>query len=265
MLHKTIITSRDNERVKFAKRVRDGREPSVIFLEGKRLVVEALKRNVRIISCLVSSEFPDQSVLDLLKDHSIDPLTVTRAIFDSICDTAGSQGIAAIAERPHCSMADLRQAASAVLPIYLYLYEVNNPSNLGAVLRTAEAAGVTALITSPNSADAFSAKANRAALGANLRLAVCEGVTFANALAWALSNGITVTASAASADKQHCEIDWMRPRLLVLGSEAHGLPADILSAAEESVCIEMENEVESLNLAVSVGIILFEAKRQISG
>ena len=140
--------------------------------------------------------------------------------------------------------------------------EINNPSNLGAILRTTEAAGVAGVIISTNSADAFAAKAVRASMGAAFRIPVWYNAEFYEVLNWAAANNLTVTACDVSAALSYTDIDWKLSRLLVFGSEAHGLDSDDLGKIQEKINIPMANQVESLNLSVSAGIILFEAKRQ---
>ena len=144
----------------------------------------------------------------------------------------------------------------------IFLSEINNPSNLGAIFRTAEAAGAAGIIISPDSADVFSTKAIRSAMGANLRLPACENVAIEEVLAWAAKKNLVPTAADISGGVSYTQIDWKVPRLLIFGSEAHGLNDAERDSIEEVINIPMENGVESLNLAVACGIVLFEAKRQ---
>ena len=183
-------------------------------------------------------------------------------IFRSIADTEQPQGIVLIAKRPKTSIENIEsRITSALLPIVIFLKEINNPSNLGAILRTAEAAGVAGVIVSKNSADVFSPKALRGAMGASFRLPVWDNAGFDEVLRWAKRKLVT-TAADVSVSAGYTQIDWKTPRLLIFGSEAHGLNPSELEQINEMITIPMENAVESLNLAVSAGIILFEAKRQ---
>lgn len=251
-----IITSRDNAKLKFARFVRDGRETGLIFIEGVRLVQEALRSGVSIRSAFVSAEFPSE-LPEPLSNTRIETAKVAEKAFASIVDTENSQGIVLIAERPAASLDTFRPIAPVVL-----LHQVNNPSNLGAVVRTAEASGAAGLITTNGSADAFSPKALRASMGSAFRLPIIEKWTFDDAIEWARGKGLVTTAADISGSTSYTEIDWTAPRLVIFGSEAHGLDETELSMIDEKFIIPMENEVESLNLAVSSGVVLFEAKRQ---
>jgi TrmH family RNA methyltransferase len=265
----TIITSRDNQKLKFARAVRDGREQEYIFIEGARLAEEAVRARVEIAEVLISESFElketGRELLQKLDTEDHTPVIVADRHFASIADTRTPQGIVVIAKRPHSSLDRIGQALAnnnSGIPVVIFLSEINNPSNLGAIFRTAEAAGVAGVIISPNSADVFSTKALRSAMGANLRLPACENVSIEEVLAWAVGKKLVPTAADISGDVSYTQIDWRGPRLLILGSEAHGLNAAERDSIEEVINIPMENSVESLNLAVACGIVLFEAKRQ---
>jgi TrmH family RNA methyltransferase len=148
------------------------------------------------------------------------------------------------------------------VPIVVFLYETNNPSNLGAVIRTAEAAGAAGVIVSTGSADAFSPKAVRAAMGSSFRLPVWTDVDIGEAIGWAAGNKLQTIATTPAATTAHTDVDWTLPSMLLLGSEAHGLPESELRLVDDRIVIEMDKSVESLNLAVACGVILFEARRQ---
>ena len=257
-----IITSRDNAKLKFARAVRDGRE-SGIFVEGVRLVREAFRSRIEIEHLLVSADLAETEkrleISELIENTCLKITKVASNLFSSIADTANSQGVIALARRPIWTLEDLDLSERG--PV-IFLQKVNNPSNLGAVVRTAEAAGAIGLIVSDSSSDAFSPKANRASMGSCFRLPIIEGVEFEEAIMWARENGLISTAADISATDSYSEIDWSISRLLVFGSEAHGLDRRELSKIEQVIRVPMENNVESLNLAVSAGIILFEAKRQ---
>lgn len=258
-----IITSRDNAKLKFARAVRDGRESGIVFVEGVRLVREAFRSQIEIQHLLLSAD-PGDSIeqsqfAELVENTRLKITKVASNLFPSIADTENSQGVIALARRPVRTLEDIGLGEKGLV---IFLQKVNNPSNLGAVVRTAEAAGASGLIVSKGSSDAFSPKAIRASMGSCFRLPVVEDVEFNEAIRWAIENGLVPTAADISAKESYSEADWTKPRLLVFGSEAHGLDERELGKIEHVVRIPMENDVESLNLAVSTGIILFEAKRQ---
>lgn len=261
------ITSRDNAKLKLARKVRDGDEQGLICIEGARLASEALRSGIRISSAFLSGEFIERStnIVDELSDANIETYELSSAFFSSLADTKNAQGITLIGERPASSFSAIEKnlrIETNKIPVVVYLSEVNNPSNLGAVVRTAEASGAAGVLVSPGSADAFSPKALRAAMGSAFRLPIWENADFDEVLKWAESKGLDTIAADLNGGIAYTSIDWKRPSLLLFGSEAHGLSDTSRSRIGKLTLIPMEKSVESLNLAVSCGIILFEARRQ---
>lgn len=261
MLEIKRITSRENRRVVRARRIRDGREPAWIFIEGKRLAREAISSGLEIDECFVVEDLGDTKLLDLLEKNGIEISELPRDLMRSISATEQPQGIILIARRPSHRNFDLRTDGHAV-PVYVYLHEVNNPSNLGAVLRCVEASGAAGVFVSANSADVYSPKALRSSMGSAFRMNIAENVILSDVITMARQAGLGCLAVDASGSGSYLEIDWRQPHLLVFGSEAHGLSDDQLRSIGRSINIPMEQPVESLNLAVAAGVVLFEAKRR---
>ncbi len=262
------ITSRENAKLKLARKVRDGREKDLIFIEGVRLAEEVLRSETRITEIFLAEDFDQNErtahLLEVFQSKSVSLNEVSEKLFGSIADTKTSQGIILICEKPETAKGDFeaRFSLNDKLPVVVLLHEINNPSNLGAILRTAEAVNVAGIITTKNSADPFSPKSLRASMGAALRLNIWTNAGFGEVLVWSREKYLIPTAADVNAEKTYTEIDWRKPRLLVFGSEARGLDTADFRQIDEGLTIRMENGVESLNLAVSCGIILFEAKRQ---
>ena len=258
-----IITSRDNQKLKSARNVRDCKIKDQIFIEGLRLAEEVFRSKITITEAFATEDFTANNVEFVDKLSSRTQLfTVSDKLLNSISDTKNPQGIILICKKP--DFEDKFFQSKNDFPIILLLHKINNPNNLGAVLRTAEAVGIQKVIISKNSANAFSPKSLRASMGSLLRIYIWENVKFEAALKWAEENDLITTCADINADKSYTEIDWKKPRLLIFGSEAHGFSTKELTRIKEKSFIQMENNVESLNLAVACGVILFEAKRQFS-
>ncbi len=258
------IISRDNDQLKLARRVRDGKDDTKIFLEGVRLISEAARARITTEKVFVSSSFLEEmsepDISAWLRPRHI--LEVSDSTLQSMADTSSPQGIIAIADRPLTGPDTIRIVATSTTPAVVFLNKINNPSNLGAVIRAAEAAGVAGVLTSEGSADAMSPKALRAAMGSSLRLPLWTDVPLDDALSWARSKKLRTVAADVGGTKSYTEVDWQIPRMIVFGSEAHGLDEDELTRLNERIVIPMEKDVESLNLAVAAGVVLFEARRQ---
>lgn len=265
------ITSRDNARLKFVRRVRDGFEEEFVFVEGVRLAEEALSSPLRISEAFISRAVlsdPAKAVrLHDLGTRSINVTIVAEKIFESIADTANPQGVILIAKRPEnvseVSLFANEHKADSMLSLIVFLQHINNPANLGAIVRTAEAAGAKGVIVSKGSADPFSPKALRASMGSAFRVPITTNTHLQTTVKKAHDNKYQIIAADIAGAVSYTEIDWKTPSLMVFGSEADGLTEDDLKLVDKTIRIPLVESVESLNLAVSCGVILFEAKRQI--
>lgn len=256
------ITSRENRRLIHARKVRDGKDRGQIFIEGRRLVAEALRSDIRINDCFVAEGFEDRELLDSIAEKGIDIWELSASLFRSIAATDQPQGIVLLADHPINPIIDFN-SPHVTVPVFLFLNEINNPSNLGAILRSVEASGAGGVFVSKNSADVFSPKALRASMGAAFRIRVTENADLDEVLARARAGGVSCLAADRLAVMSYLQIDWKKgPHLLVFGSEAHGLSSREMELIGDGISIPMDNSVESLNLAVAAGIILFEAKRK---
>jgi TrmH family RNA methyltransferase len=261
------ISSRDNQRIKQARKVRDSLVKDAIFVEGLRLAYEVLRSNLKISDVFFTKNFSQtQRGREFLqKVENFNPAEVSERTFNTLTDTKNSQGIIIICEKPRTNKETIEAALqnnSQKIPLIVLLHQINNPINQGAILRTCEATDVSGVILTKNSADIFSPKALRGAMGASFRLPIWSNADFLEIINWAKEKKLNSICADVNAKKSYLEIDWKKPYLLIFGSEAHGLSAEERSAIDESLIIPMENQVESLNLAVSSGVILYEVRRQ---
>jgi len=248
--------------------VRDSLVNDAIFVEGARLAEEVLRSNLKISDVFFTESFAQtergKSFLQQAENYNL--AEVPEKIFDSLTDTKNSQGVILICEKPATdkSFIEAKLSKNKKFRLVVLLHQTNNPTNLGAILRTCEAANVAGVILTKNSADAFSPKALRGAMGASFRLPLWTEADFFEVLDWAEEKNLISICADVNAEKSYLDVDWREPHLLIFGSEAHGLSQKERERVAESLIIPMENGVESLNLAVSTGVILFEAKRQMN-
>jgi len=179
-------------------------------------------------------------------------VTLAERAFSSVSQTITPQGVLAIGRRYEASMADALAAARAARWPLIVLDGVQDPGNVGAVCRTAAAAGARALAALEGSADPFSPKAVRASAGTVFRLVVSRG-SWSELTAW---DGF---GAAARGGESYLDVDLARRRLLAFGSEAHGLQRKDL----QLVTIPMTPGVESLNVAAAAAVLLFEIRRRL--
>ena len=260
-----LITSRDNSLLRQARAVRDGKVDDLIYIEGLRLCEEALNSRLSIRAVIFSEEIAQKdkasqviASLERVADRSG---TVSEKLLQSISYTKTPQGIVVLATRPDANRQRLT-AAQSVDPLLVVLHRINNPVNVGAILRSAEAAGATGAIATVNTSDPFSPKSLRGAMGSAFRLPLWIGPDFPEVINWCQGAGISTVCATATADTTYTDVDWKAATALILGPESTGFTADELTAASQVVKIPMQGEVESLNVSVAAGILLYEAARQ---
>ena len=259
------ITSRDNSLLRHARAVREGKVRESIFVEGLRLCEEALRSKLRIEAIIYSDRIAGKDRAAALI-HDIEQVAgksaaVSEQLLASISFTRTPQGLILLASRPAIREKEFtrHQTETALLAI---LHGINNPVNLGAILRTSEAAGVTGVVTTAGTTDPFSPKALRGAMGAAFRLPIWNDVEYDQAIKWCRARSIRTLCADVRATRTYAEVDWRSPTAVIVGAESTGLSAAELSAADETVRIPMKGLTESLNVAVAAGILLYEAHRQ---
>lgn len=258
------ITSRKNPLAQRARAARDGRERESVFVEGVRLCEEALGASVEfelvLYTRFLAADARGASLLERLRGACRAAQAVSEDVLESVSDTKTPQGVVALARRPETGRGVVERAAG--VPLVVVVHKANNPSNAGAMLRVAEAAGATGVVLTKGSTDPLSAKALRGSMGSALRLPLWTGATFEEALGWCAGREIRPVCTAAWAPAAHTEVDWRTPRAVVVGPEAGGLSEEEARAAAECVRIPMRAPVESLNVATALAVVLYEAARQ---
>lgn len=259
------ITSRDNSLLRRARAVRDGKDAASIFVEGLRLCEEALTSGLEIEAVIYSEDIARKEraarLIEQLGRVSKKLASVNERLLASISYTKTPQGIVLLAVRPASDEASFK-ARQPAAPHLVVMHGISNPVNVGAILRTAEAAGVTGAIATANTSDPFSPKALRGAMGSAFRLPIWTGTDYLDVIKWCAERGIRTIGASAHSPKLFTEIDWRGASALVVGPESSGLSSDEIAAVSEAVSIPMQGSVESLNVAVATGILLYEAARQ---
>lgn len=253
------ITSPTNEKVRFLRSLHDhaARQRARRFLiEGIRLVEDALEGGAELDTVLVDEGNLTRNERGRRLLERLDRLGYWRASPRALQATSGTvtpQGVVAAVRLPESTPpADPGTMA-------LVVDGVKDPGNLGTILRTAEAAGVSTVWLSPGTVDAFGPKVVRAGMGVHFRLPLFSGdwATIERQL-----RGKQVWAADARAARPYYEADWRLPSALIIGGEAHGLSEDGIRVADGLVSIPMAGATESLNSAIAAAVILFEAVRQ---
>ena len=257
-----IITSSANKNLKHARRVREGREDGLIFVEGERLAEECVRSGLVIETCihLLEPTARAQAVLDQLAE-SVTLIAIDEGLMREVGDTVNPQGIILIAQRPVSQLADVFRGAS---PLIVGLDRGQDPGNFGTLVRTSEAAGASGLIALPGAADAFNPKALRSSMGSAFRLPIVRA-TDAEMLEACERHKVEIVVATGEAQIEHYDYDWRKPTLLLLGNEARGVSPELMAQCRNHVRIPLHGGVESLNVAAAGAVMLFEAVRQRRG
>jgi len=245
--------------------VRDGKIKESIFVEGLRLCEEALASAVEIEAVIYSQQIARKeraaNLINDLEKTADKSASVSEKLLESISYTKTPQGIVVLAQHPPGDQKNFK-AKQPASPFLVVMHGINNPVNVGAILRTSEAAGVTGVIATANTSDPFSPKALRGAMGSAFRLPVWTGASYSDAIAFCHKLGVRTFCADAEGSTTYTEVDWSAPCALIVGAESIGLSSEEIAASGNAVCIPMHGSVESLNVAVATGIMLFEAARQ---
>jgi TrmH family RNA methyltransferase len=264
----TTITSLQNPRVKEAARLRDRRhreKQGRILIDGVRELARAVGAGVRMLEIFVCEPLctsqEAQRVLASLPDLGAEVFRVTERVFEKLRFGHRAEGVLGVAEMPRPRLADLSLPER---PLVAVLEGVEKPGNVGAVLRSADAAGVSALIVADGRTDLYNPNAIRASLGTIFTLPVCAAGV-ADTLDWLRQRQLAIYAARVDASLRYTEVDYGGPAAIVLGSEAEGLSAAWSAGDITPVCLPMLGVADSLNVSAAAAVLFYEALRQRAG
>ena len=246
------IDSPTNQRIKEA--VKALREGDVAAVSGARGIAEALADGIRLLDVFYEPGSLDEALLTALSDSGSELIEASERVVARLSDLPSARGAVALADPRRWKLSDLLfpEGSLAVL-----LDSVQDPANVGAILRSAEAFGAAAVILTPGSAGPFSPRALRASAGSAFRIPIAADVPAAEALAWARAAGARVAGADAKGGKAPEEFRSGTRLLVVIGSEGHGFSPEVAAALDERVTIPLRGRVESLNAAVAAGLLLY--------
>jgi TrmH family RNA methyltransferase len=259
------ITSIHNPRVKNAVRLRGvkgRRAQGRILIDGVREISRAAEAGLQILEVFFCPDLCGAedacSLLKKLESSSSELLSVTEAVFEKLAFGQRREGLLAVAKMPHSRLEDLCLPDN---PLVAVVEGLEKPGNLGAVCRTADAAGVSALISAEPRTDLFNPNAIRASLGTLFTLPVCES-TSREVIPWLRKRRIRIYAARVDGAMLYTDADYRGPTAIVLGSEAAGLTP--LWTGEDMIPIRlpMRGAADSLNLSVTAAVLFYEALRK---
>lgn len=261
-----MITSTANQKVKelaeLSAKAKARADAGVFLAEGRKLFMEAPVEQIRAVyveeSCYRGADRDMRKKLDMLSCE-----LVGSEVFRKISDTKTPQGILAVVKQPKYELRMLLKETETRLPMVLVLENIQDPGNLGTMLRTAEGAGATGVIMTRDTADVYSPKTIRSTMGSIYRVPFVVTEDLTGTLAQIKAEGVHTYAAALARRAQSYEApDYRRPCAFLIGNEGSGLREETIAQAECCITIPMAGRVESLNAAMAAGILMYEAARQ---
>lgn len=242
----TIITSKANSVVKNAKKLHKKKyRKSAYLIEGWHLFEEAVQAGVTIEKVFALESYRDQLVA------FPQTIWVSEEILLDLADTQTPQGIVAVIQKEEVGLPDLHQGK------YLFLEDVQDPGNVGTMIRTADAAGFTGVIVSDKSADIYSLKTLRSMQGSHFHLPIYR-MPLVSFVEEAKKSNLPILATTLSREsKDYRELSSLENFVLVMGNEGQGISSVMAESADQLVHIGMKGRAESLNVAVAAGILMF--------
>lgn len=242
----TIITSKANSVVKNAKKLHQKKyRKSAYLIEGWHLFEEAVQAGVTIEKVFALESYRDQLAA------FPQTIWVSEEILLDLADSQTPQGIVAIVQKEEVGLPDLHQGK------FLFLEDVQDPGNVGTMIRTADAAGFTGVIVSDKSADIYSLKTLRSMQGSHFHLPIYR-LPLATFVEEAKKSNLPILATTLSKEsKDYRELSLLKDFVLVMGNEGQGISPVMAESADQLVHISMKGRAESLNVAVAAGILMF--------
>jgi TrmH family RNA methyltransferase len=261
----TPLSSKDNKIIKNIRSLSDAKhrhKDKTFLIEGIKMVEEALRDNLGVLTVIASPSLMrhhGKGLLKLAESRGVDVVWISERLMDSLADSKTPQPImAAIQMKQYSEDALVDSTANLII----VAHQLQDPGNLGTIIRSAEAAGASGIAVSPNTVDPYNAKTIRASMGSILRLPVVSVGDLPALIRKCGHKGFQTIATVLTGEKTLYDIDLTVPTVVILGQEGAGLPGDMMTDIDLRIRIPMAKTVESLNVATAAAVILYEALRQ---
>ncbi len=250
-----MITSENNLQLKnitaLMKKNKERQQQGLFCIEGRKMFLEACDLDI------VEKAFLSESYANECGKINCDHEIVSDDVFNKIAETVTPQGVIALVSIPKTDINEVVQKARRLI----LLENLQDPGNLGTIIRTAEAAGIDAVVLSKNSVDAYNPKVVRSTMGALFRMKIVYTDDMIEFIDRLNNSGFNTIATHLSAKKNYYEADYSGKSAILIGNEGNGLTKEATELAKEKVIIPMSGKVESLNAAVAAALMMYEMKR----
>lgn len=257
-----VITSKDNEIIKNIKKLKEKKyrdEKKEYIIEGIKLIEEAITENAKIKMIIVCEECLKNEAIEqklLYQIAKYNCIYVNEKVFTSITDVKNPQGMLAVIE-----MENGEEVINYNDDVIFVLDGIKDPGNLGTILRTIDSAGLSQVIVSKDTVDAYNPKVVRSTMGAIFRVKVIESQDIIRTMKNIKKHKYEILVTSLEATDNIYDIDYTK-KMIVIGNEANGVSQAVLDIADEKIKIPMLGKTESLNAAVATSIIAYEYVRR---
>ena len=257
-----VITSKDNEIVKNIKKLKEKKyrdQENKFIVEGIKMIKEAILENADIDKIVICEECINNGTIDkelLYEIAKEDCVYVTEKVFNTLTDVTNPQGILATINKQNSE-----ENISYNEDVIVVLDGIQDPGNLGTILRTVDSVGLLQIILSEKTADPYNPKVVRSTMGAIYRVNIVRSNNVIETLKNMKKHKYEITATSLNTNKSIYDIDYSK-KVIVIGNEANGVSNEVMNLADIKVKIPMLGKTESLNAAVATGVILYEYLRR---
>ena len=240
------------------EKAKERKKSGTFLIEGKREIELAVKGNYEIETVLFLSDLVSEKEIVKLINNAVDVIEISKEVYQKLAYRDTTEGIIAVAKTKSLQLSELKLGEN---PLILVAEAIEKPGNLGAMLRTADAANLDAVIIANPKTDFYNPNIVRSSVGCLFTNQIASGST-EEVIAFLKENNIAIYSATLQNSTSYHTQDYTKPTALVVGTEATGLSEKWRDEATQNIIIPMQGEIDSMNVSVASAILIFEAKRQ---
>lgn len=244
--------------VQLQEKAKARKQSGTFLIEGKREIELAIKGNYEIETLLFLPELISEKQLNSLTIKPLNTIEISKEVYQKLAYRDTTEGIIAIAKTKNLSLSDLKLPEN---PLILVLESIEKPGNIGAMLRTADAANIDAVILANPKNDLYNPNIVRSSVGCLFTNQIASGTT-EEVITFLKEKNINFYSATLQNSNEYYKVDYSTPTALVVGTEATGLTQLWREESTQNIIIPMQGKIDSMNVSVAAAILLFEAKRQ---
>ncbi|HMC00829.1 MAG TPA: RNA methyltransferase [Flavobacteriaceae bacterium] len=245
--------------VQLKEKSRERKKSGLFLIEGKREISLAIKGNYDIETILFYPELFSESEAEALQNHGVKIIEISKDVYQKLAHRETTEGILAVTKNKEHTLEHLKLTSKN--PLILVAEAPEKPGNIGAILRTADAANLDAVIIANPKTDLYNPNIIRSSVGCVFTNTIAFGST-TEIIKFLQANNINIYCAALQASENYDVQDYTNASAIVVGTEATGLSDEWLENATKNIIIPMQGEIDSMNVSVAAGILIFEAKKQ---